>query len=313
MSEQVLIALGGNALGGRDEPAALEQQLVTVAESAQAIAELVSEGYEVVLTHGNGPQVGRFLNTEPDTDSPISLFECGAATQGTLGACLFLALERALSETEVSARPVPMLTPVHVDGDSDAFQNPTKPVGEFCTEAEAETLRAETDVELRHYEDRGWRRVVPSPEPKRVANIDRISDVLQSGDVPICGGGGGLPVTENEAGQTVPVDAVIDKDLTAAQLGVELAVDQLVILTDINHVKLHYGSSDETALETVGCATARRYLDRGEFERGSMYEKVQAAIRFLESGVGDCAAITSLDQCSGAVKGSEGTQFHVNR
>jgi len=308
MTETVLVALGGNALVRPGEVGNFDQQVENARGIADAVAELLANDVRVVVTHGNGPQVGNVMiqNEVDETEAPqMPLFACAAASQGIIAAALSLAFESAFQRKSIDSIPVLMLTPVIVsDVDDD---EPTKPVGPFYSESEAEQRHQKNTVVFKEDAGRGWRRVVPSPSPERIRCTDQVQYALENGNVPITTGGGGLPLTSGDDGYEY-VDAIVDKDLTAAQLGAELKVDRLVILTDVSHVYLNYGEHDETRLTDVDCATARRYQTAGQFERGSMYEKIEAVCQFIESG-GKEAIIGSLDDVTDALKGNAGTRF----
>lgn len=303
MTETVLVALGGNALVGQTESGQFDQQVANASGIAAAVADMVSSGTRVVVTHGNGPQVGNvMLQNDAEAGQSMPLFACGAESQGLVGAALALAFENAFRRADLDTRIVPMLTPVVVD-ETD-LDDATKPVGPFYSEAQARRR----DGEFREDAGRGWRRVVPSPDPVAVRNAEHVTDILDRADVPIAAGGGGLPIVPGQDGFEY-VDGVVDKDLAAAMLAVETGVDRLVILTDVAEVYLDYGGPDERALEEVDLATARDYQAAGHFERGSMYEKVEAICRFLEATEDGEGIIASLDDVEAALAGRAGTVF----
>lgn len=309
MTETILVALGGNALVRPDETGTFDQQVSNARDIADCVAEATADGDRVVVTHGNGPQVGNVLLQNDAADSgaqQMPLFACSAESQGLIGAALALAFDSAFRRRSVDSCAVPILTPVIVE--EDDLGEATKPVGPFYSESEARQRQRQEDAVFREDAGRGWRRVVPSPDPKAVRCAEQIKRILERGDVPIAAGGGGLPVTRSGDGYQY-VDGVVDKDLAAAQLAIELGVDRLIILTDVSHVLLNYGTPDEERLEQVDRETAREYLEAGHFERGSMYEKVEAICQFLESDGGSQGVIASLDQCRDALKGDAGTRF----
>ncbi len=310
MAERIVLAVGGNALLGASEARTFDQQLHTARRIADHIAVALADGTEVVLTHGNGPQVGDGMlrNETADESTPrLPLFALSAESQGFIGALLLLALEDALRARGLNSHAIPLLTTVVVDEAS--IGEPTKPVGPFYTDGQAAERSQRDDETYLSDAGRGWRRVVPSPQPASVPSASQIERIVESGDVPIALGGGGLPVVAGPAGYQY-INGVVDKDLAAAQLAAQLAADRLLILTDVSHVALNYGTPQETRLETVDCEAARRYQTQGHFHRGSMYEKVEAVCRFLESGAGTRATITSLDHCHAALVGSAGTTFY---
>jgi len=308
MTETVLVALGGNALVRPDEDGRFEQQVENASGIADTVARAVDGGTGVVVTHGNGPQVGNVLlqnDAEVAGAQRMPLFACGAASQGIIGAALSLAFENAFRRIGVDAAAVPMLTPVLVS-DSDIGEA-TKPVGPFYSESEARRRQHHEETVFKEDAGRGWRRVVPSPDPERIRCTDHVRHALERGNVPIAAGGGGLPLTDGEDGYEF-VNAVVDKDLATARLAGQLGVDRLVILTDVSHVYLNYGTPDQKRLTEVTQQTARRYQSEGHFERGSMYEKIEAVCRFLETG-GSEAVIASLDDVEKALHGDAGTRF----
>lgn len=308
MTETVLVALGGNALVRPDEDGRFEQQVENASGVADTVARAVDGGTGVVVTHGNGPQVGNVLlqnDAEVTGAQRMPLFACGAASQGIIGAALALAFENAFRRMGVDTAAVPMLTPVLVS--DSGLGEATKPVGPFYSESEARQRQQQDETVFKEDAGRGWRRVVPSPDPERIRCADQVRHALERGNVPIAAGGGGLPLADGEDGYEF-VDAVVDKDLAAARLAGQLRVDRLVILTDVSHVYLDYGTPHQERLTEVTQRTARRYQSEGHFERGSMYEKIEAVCRFLEAG-GSEAIIASLDDVENALHGNAGTRF----
>ncbi|MFB6105160.1 MAG: carbamate kinase [Halobacteriaceae archaeon] len=311
-TDTIIVALGGNALQDPGGEGTYAEQRRTVDRTAGILADLVVSEDEVVLTHGNGPQIGSILrqNLEAaDVTPPMPLAVNGAQSQGLIGYLLQSALLSELGTRAPDLDVVPMITPVVVDADDPAFDEPTKPIGPYLSEPEARQLREDQDVTLREFPDHGYRQVVPSPDPESVFGVETVETIVGRGDVPIVAGGGGVPVVRDETGAIEGVDAVIDKDRTAALLGAELGADLLVILTNVTHVALHYGEPDQRDLEAVTAAEAREYLEEGHFARGSMYEKVEAACRFVEADPGRRAVITDLSLAAEAVAGTAGTQI----
>ena len=290
---------------GRARP---EDQIAAIAVAADRIAAVVSDGHEVVVTHGNGPQVGNLLVKNEIAASvvpPVPLDWCGAQTQGTVGFVLLNALERSMADRG-AAHPVgAVVTRTLVDVDDPAFARPTKPIGRYLPADEARVM-------IEHgqsWEDRGaagWRRVVASPEPREILDAEPIRALLAAGFVVVGAGGGGVPVVRDRDGGLRGVEAVIDKDLAAAVLGRALEADVLVIATDVEYVALGFGTPDQRPLHTVGVRELRRYAGEGQFGSGSMGPKVEAACRFVEAG-GSRTLITSLDQIESAVDGASGT------
>ncbi|HEX6576942.1 MAG TPA: carbamate kinase [Jiangellaceae bacterium] len=305
---RVLIALGGNAMtaaGGRARP---EDQIAAIGVAARRIAEVVADGHEVAVTHGNGPQVGNLLVKNEIAASvvpPVPLDWCGAQTQGTIGFVLLNALERSLAEVG-AARPVgAVVTRTLVDVADPAFARPTKPIGRYLPADEAAVM-------IEHgqsWDDRGapgWRRVVASPEPIEVLDAPAVAALLAAGFVVVGAGGGGVPVAREANGTLRGVEAVIDKDLAAAVLGRTLGVDVLVIATDVDHVALDFGTPAQRTLGRLRVTELRGHARAGHFGSGSMGPKVEAACRFVEAG-GRRTVITSLDRIAGAVAGTAGT------
>jgi carbamate kinase len=293
------------APGGRARP---EDQIAAIAVAADRIAEVVAYGHDVVITHGNGPQVGNLLVKNEIAASvvpPVPLDWCGAQTQGTVGFVLLNALERSLADRG-TPRPVgAIVTRTLVDADDPAFSRPTKPIGRYLPAAEAQVM-IEHGQSWQDRGERGWRRVVASPEPRAVLDAPAIAALLGAGFVVVGAGGGGVPVVRTDDGTLRGVEAVIDKDLAAAVLGQTLDVDVLVIATDVDHVALGFGTPTEQPLRRVGVEELRKYAQEGHFSSGSMGPKVEAACRFVETG-GTRTVITSLQRIADAINGTAGT------
>jgi carbamate kinase len=311
---RVLIALGGNAMTAPDGRARPEDQIAAIARAAEPIADVVVAGAEVALTHGNGPQVGNLLvknELAAAVVPPVPLDWCGAQTQGTIGAMLLNAVSRSL-RARGSATPVAALvTRTRVDPDDPRFGKPTKPIGRYLPEAEARLMIDHGQV----WQDRGekgWRRVVASPEPLEILDAPAVSTLLAAGYVVVAAGGGGIPVVREADGTVRGVEAVIDKDLSAALLGHAVDADLLVIATDVPAVSLRFGTPDAQPLGRVSAKDLRGYEAEGHFASGSMGPKVDAACRFVEAG-GARAVITSLDSIAEAVTGSAGTVVTAER
>ena len=305
---RALIALGGNAMIGPDGSATVEAQERAVATAVPAVAGLVADGVEVVLTHGNGPQVGNLLvknELAADVVPPVPLDWCGAQTQATLGFLVLDALEAALAALGCDRPVAAVITRTLVDADDPGFTTPTKPVGRYLPRARAEALIAHGET----WEDRGaqgWRRVVASPEPLEVLDAPAVLALLAAGFVVVAAGGGGIPHTRQPDGSVHGIGAVLDKDLTAALLARTVAADVLVIATDVEHAVLDFGTERARPLGRVTPAELRSYASVGQFASGSMGPKVEAVVRFVEQG-GRRAVITSLDRITAAVAGDAGT------
>lgn len=310
--ETLVVALGGNAITGAGEKGTAEEQKANVRSAMASVAELADRGYRVVLTHGNGPQVGTImvqqaLAEQIEGTPAMPMDVAGAMSQGQLG---FMMQQSLQNELRRRGRPWPVATVVTqmlVDPADPAFANPTKPVGPFYTAEKAEELRAKGMV-LVDDSGRGYRRVVPSPLPVALAEIYAIKTLINSGTLVICAGGGGVPVVRREDGDLRGVEAVIDKDLAASLLAQKLDADRLLILTDVEKVSINYRKPDEQELSTLTVEEARRYMGEGHFARGSMGPKMEAAASFVESG-GKQAIITHLQSAIRALAGETGTSI----
>ena len=311
--ETLVVALGGNAIQGAGQRGTAEEQFENVAHAMASVAELAHRGYRVVLTHGNGPQVGAILLQQTAAEAatgipPMPMDVAGAMSQGQLG----YMMQRCLyNELRKRGRPWPVatvVTQVLVDSNDPAFANPTKPIGPFYTAEQAEEMRSRG---LHVIEDsgKGYRRVVPSPQPAAIAEIYAIRALVNSGALVICSGGGGIPVVrEGERGTLRGVEAVIDKDLSASLLAQRLDADRLLILTDVERVAINYRQPDQQELSNLTLQEATRYIEQGHFAAGSMGPKVRAAVQFVQAG-GKQAIITHLHSAISALEGKTGTSF----
>ena len=309
MSEKIVIALGGNALqSGKADPTA-EQQLEVVKATCKHIAEISKMGYEVGVVHGNGPQVGRILlasETAKDVTPAMPFDVCGAMSQGYIGYHIQQGLKQALKDI---GRDVPVATVVSqvvVDKNDPGFQNPTKPIGPFYSEEEAKALVQEKGYTVKEDAGRGWRRVVASPIPQRIVEIDAVRTLWPT-TITISVGGGGIPVIEKEDGTLEGVAAVIDKDFAAELLAENVGADCLMILTEVDKVAINFNTPEQKDLEQLTIAEAEQYIEEGHFAPGSMLPKVQAAIKFVKANPGKRAIITSLDKATSALAGHDGT------
>ena len=305
---RVLLALGGNAMTGPDGSATPEAQRGAIAAAMECVADLIAAGHEVVITHGNGPQVGNLLvknELAANVVPPVPLDWCGAQTQATIGFTVMNALEHSLAERGI-ARPVAaIVTRTRVDADDPGFAHPTKPVGRFLPYEQAKVMIDHGQL----WEDRGekgWRRVVASPEPLEVLETPALTTLLTAGYVVVAAGGGGIPVVREPDGRVVGVEAVIDKDLTAALLARSVQADVLVIATDVDHAIKAWGTPQAEAIGTVSLEQMRAIAAEGHFASGSMGPKVEAAMRFVGAG-GPRAVITALEHIEKAVTGNYGT------
>lgn len=306
----VVIALGGNAILQPGQRGTFEEQMKNVRVTCEQLSQMVLSGkYRIVVTHGNGPQVGNILlqnEAAKDVAAPMPLFVCGAESQGLIGFMIQQSLGRLFAENGRSDIPIAtIVTQVVVDADDPAFENPTKPVGPFYSEEEAKRLEADLGYHVREDAGRGWRRVVPSPNPIEIYEKTAIRQLVDARTIVIASGGGGIPVVK-ENGFLRGVDAVIDKDLAGERLAADVEAPIFMILTDVDQVKLHYKTPEEKGLSKITVEEAKRYHAEGHFAKGSMEPKVRAAIRFVEAG-GEKAVITSLDKAVDALEGRAGT------
>lgn len=307
MSAQLVIALGGNALGNNPK-----EQIQAVFEAAGHIVKLVKDGYKIVIVHGNGPQVGminlafELAYKENANVSAMPFAECCAMSQGYIGFHLQNALQNTFFANGLDTHVSTAITQVIVDRKDPAFGNPTKPVGIFYTEQEAKKIEQERGYSFVEDSGRGYRRVVASPEPVDIKEKGTIRCLMENGDVVIACGGGGIPVCR-EDGLMHSVDAVVDKDKAAAKLADVIDADTFVILTAVPRVAINFGTSAQQWLETISVAQARQYIAEGHFAPGSMLPKVEAAIKFAESKPGRKAIITSLESAYEGVVGTNGT------
>ena len=309
MAERLVIALGGNALQSGNAAPTAEAQLEVVRGTARQLAEVSARGYEMAIVHGNGPQVGRILlasETAKDVVPPMPFDVCGAMSQGYIGYHIQQALKYALAARSRNYPVVALTTQMIVDGNDPAFQNPTKPIGAFYTEEEARTLEREKGYAMCEDAGRGWRRVVASPLPRKIVEIEAVRLLWDHAIVITCGGGG-VPVVEHPDGTLEGVAAVIDKDFAAELLAEEVNADALLILTEVEKVAIHFGKPNQQDLGHLSLAEAARYVEEGQFGVGSMLPKVQAAMKFVRANPGRKAIITSLDKCLDALDGKTGT------
>ena len=305
----VVVALGGNAILQPGQLGTFEEQLFNIDGAMGRIAQLVEEGWRVVLTHGNGPQVGNLLIQNAlaaKTVAPMPMDVCGAMSQGEIGYMAAQTLANHLAKRKLAVPVVTVVTQVAVDAADPAFAAPAKPVGPFYSEAEARTMMLEQGHAMREDAGRGWRRVVPSPEPREIVELEAIRDLLEGGVLVVCSGGGGVPVVRSR-GALSGIDAVIDKDLAAALLAAELGAAALLILTDVPQAYVHYNTPEQQALGTVSVAEMEGYAAAGHFKAGSMGPKVAACLRFARAG-GD-AVIASLTEVVPALAGTAGTRI----
>ena len=308
--KRIVIALGGNALGKN-----LPEQYLAVQETSRAIADLIEAGNEVIISHGNGPQVGMINNamaayskTEPSHPAITPLSVCVAMSQAYIGYDLQNALKEELLNRGIKKNVATVITQVRVDENDPAFEHPTKPIGQFMTKEEADAAVASSGIQVMEDAGRGYRRVVASPKPAEIIEIDTVKDLLNAGEVVIASGGGGIPVIR-QGNPLKVVGAVIDKDFASCLLAQQLNADFLIILTAVEKVALRFGTPEETWLDDITVDEAKQYMEEGHFAPGSMLPKVQAGVEFAESGEGRTALITLLQKAKDGVNGATGTRI----
>ena len=309
LSKRIVVALGGNAIKRPEDRGTIEEQLGAVFKTCDELAKMIREGYKIVVTHGNGPQVGALLiqNEEAKEKAPqMPLDVCGAESQAFIGYMIQQTLRNKLKKIGISKDIATVITQVKVDPDDPAFEKPTKPVGPFYTEEQAEKLRREKGYVIRKIEKKRYRRVVPSPEPKSIVEIGAIQKLVEADGIVIASGGGGVPVVERDDGTLQGVEAVIDKDLAGEILAQEIRADIMLFLTNVQGVAINYGKPGQRFLDRMTVEEAKDYLVQGEFPPGTMGPKMEAAIRFLESG-GEKAVVSSLEDAFEALEGRAGT------
>lgn len=309
MSKRIVIALGGNALGNTPY-----EQLKFVEQTAKPIVDLIAEGNEVIIAHGNGPQVGMInlgMSTAAEAKaikSDMPFPECGAMSQGYIGYHLQNAIGNELAGRGIVKDVATIITQVLVDENDPAFQHPSKPIGAFYDKETADRIVTERGYTFVEDAGRGYRRVVPSPKPVDVIEKNMVNALVEQGYVVITVGGGGIPVIRKD-GKLIGTPAVIDKDFASAKLAELVHADALVILTAVDRVAINWGKPNQTALDEMGVEEAERYCSEGHFAPGSMLPKVKAAISFAKTG-GD-AIIASLENAGAAVRGESGTRVHL--
>ena len=311
MGKRIVIALGGNALGNN-----LPEQMIAVKQTARAIVDLIQEGHQVIIAHGNGPQVGmiqkamaELTRSDPDKYIPCPLSVCVAMSQGYIGYDLQNALREELLDRGISKGVAPVLTQVEVAPADPAFIPPTKPIGAFMTREEADRMVAERGYDVIEDAGRGWRRVVASPQPVSIIEIESIRDMVNAGLVVVACGGGGIPVYKTEGHHLKGAAAVIDKDFASCVLAQQVEADTLIILTAVEKVAVNFGKPDQKWLDELTPDQARQYIAEGQFAPGSMLPKVEAAVKFAESAPGRSALITLLEKAKDGIQGKTGTRI----
>ena len=309
---KIVVALGGNALS-RDGKATAKDQLEVANQTAKELAKLVAAGHQLVIVHGNGPQIGNIIlheeaiNTEKTPTMPIDV--AGAMSQGQIGYWLQNAMRNQLESEGIKKPIASIVTQVLVSKDDPAFKNPSKPIGPFYTEEEAKKLSKERHFTVKEDAGRGWRKVVPSPMPLSIIESELVEIALGNGAIIVAGGGGGIPVYYDEHGHLVGLEAVIDKDFAAEKLAETIDADILLILTAVENVKINFKKENEEDLKTLTADEAFKYIARGEFAAGSMLPKIEAGISFVSSGKNRTCIITNPENAINAIEGKTGTKI----
>ncbi len=307
MKKKAVIALGGNALIKKGQKGTIYEQFANTRRSTNSIVKMIKEGWDVVITHGNGPQVGAILlqnKVAKDLTPAMPLGICVAESEGLIGYMIQQCLSNALKKEQIEKPVIALITQVIVDQDDPSLTHPTKPIGPYYNEDEAIQLRKEGCQMT--CQPRGWRMVVPSPDPKQIVEGESIRKMLDEGIIVIASGGGGMPVVEKENGGLDGLEAVIDKDLTAERLAEAVEAELLLILTDVEKVYLHYGTPKQKTLDKISLKELKNYYETGHFPPGSMGPKILAAIRFLESG-GKKVIVANIEKGWEALHGETGT------
>ena len=309
---KIVVALGGNALS-RDGKATAKDQLEVANQTAKELAKLVAAGHQLVIVHGNGPQIGNIIlheeaiNTEKTPTMPIDV--AGAMSQGQIGYWLQNAMRNQLESEGIKKPIASIVTQVLVSKDDPAFKNPSKPIGPFYTEEEAKKLSKERHFTVKEDAGRGWRKVVPSPMPLSIIESELVEIALGNGAIIVAGGGGGIPVYYDEHGHLVGLEAVIDKDFAAEKLAETIDADILLILTAVENVKINFKKENEEDLKTLTADEAFKYIARDEFAAGSMLPKIEAGISFVSSGKNRTCIITNPENAINAIDGKTGTKI----
>lgn len=309
MAKRVVIALGGNAILKPNQPATVESQLANIQLSAEQIAKIEKLDHQIVVTHGNGPQVGNILRQNEEAKEvvpPFPLDVCNAESQGFIGYLMEQSIKNKIEQEELTSNVVTLLTQVEVAADDPAFEKPTKPIGLFYSEEEAKKMAEEKHWVMEEDAGRGYRRVVPSPQPVTIHGVESMVHLLNQNTIVIAGGGGGIPVVKQAEGLK-GIEAVIDKDRTGKKLAEQVDADVFMMLTDVNNVYINYGTPEQEKLTGLSVSEAQAYFDAGHFAEGSMGPKMEAAIAFAKQG--KTAIICSLEEADLALLGEAGTRI----
>lgn len=309
MAKRVVIALGGNAILKPNQSATVETQLANIQLSAEQIAKIEKLDHQIVVTHGNGPQVGNILRQNEEAKEvvpPFPLDVCNAESQGFIGYLMEQSIKNKIEQEELTNNVVTLLTQVEVAADDPAFEKPTKPIGLFYSEEEAKKMAEEKHWVMEEDAGRGYRRVVPSPQPVTIHGVESMVHLLNQNTIVIAGGGGGIPVVKQAEGLK-GIEAVIDKDRTGKKLAEQVDADVFMMLTDVNNVYINYGTPKQEKLTGLSVSEAQAYFDAGHFAEGSMGPKMEAAIAFAKQG--KTAIICSLEEADLALLGEAGTRI----
>ena len=309
MVKTITVALGGNAINKPGQKGTAEEQFENVLNTTRQIVKMINKGHKVIVTHGNGPQVGSILIQQEAGASqvpPMTLDICGAETQGQIGYMIQQSMGNELAALGIKKTVVSLVTQVLVDKNDEAFKNPRKPVGPFFNEEHAKKMMAEKHETWIEDAGRGWRKVVASPIPQAIVEIDAVKSLVDQGFIVVASGGGGIPVIQNEDGTLTGIEAVIDKDRAGEVLAEEVKADILMILTDVPFAAINYGTPEQKNLDVVKLSEMKKYAAEGHFKAGSMGPKVAAAIQFVENG-GEKAIIASLENALEALENNKGT------
>jgi carbamate kinase len=308
--KKIVIALGGNAIQSGDATARAQQKALK--HTANQLLKIMNDGFDIIITHGNGPQVGNIVLQQKAAESEktpaMPLDTCGAMSQGMIGYWMQNAIQEVLEENHYDKKVVTVVTRVEVSEDDPAFLNPTKPIGPFYSEEEAKRLMSEQNLIFKEDAGRGWRRVVPSPKPIHILEYEMINELVENGNIVIAVGGGGIPVIR-KGHKVEGIEAVIDKDFAAQKLAELVDADILLILTAVEHVSINFGKPNEQVIANVSTEILEKYVQEGHFPPGSMLPKIQAAIQFAESRDDRKTIITSLDRAYEALQGLTGTHI----
>lgn len=306
---KIVVALGGNAILSKDPSAQAQQEALK--QTASHLVKLIENGDDLIITHGNGPQVGNLLLQNIAADSEknpaFPLDSLVAMTEGSIGFWLQNALQNALTERNINKQVASVVTQVVVDKEDPAFGNPTKPIGPFYTQEEAEREMAKSNATFKEDAGRGWRKVVPSPKPIDIKEIETIKTLIDNGQVVVAAGGGGIPVVRDERGFLTGVEAVIDKDFATQRLAELIDADLFIVLTGVDYVFVNYNKPDQAKLEQVTIAELERYIGENQFAPGSMLPKVEAAINFVKNRPESRTVITSLENLQQLIESDAGT------